>query len=350
VNELPPPWRIVLLVVTMIIGIVVVRTIVADAQRVLGWALAATVVALVVSPAVALFDRAVPRVLAIVLTFLLVGAIGAGLSFVYNESLLDQVDTIQESGPQVAQQIEDREDRLGTIAREIELSDKVDELTKRLGEGAGTRGDAVRSAAEALPPYFVSMILTIFLLIFGPRMIDGGLAQLSPERQHWLRPALRRSVRRGQKYVWASFAQAAVSGLAIAVAGTLLDVPAVGLVALFGAIASLVPYVGIVVGWLPVVLLSIGTGPSTWAAAAAAVVAVGLQLVEWRVWRPYVDTRSLHVGPAVPVIAAIFGHGVYGLGGAMYGAIIAVFVLAFLDQLAPGDEALPTPIDEPAVA
>ncbi len=288
--------------------------------------------------------------LAIVLTFLLVAAIGGAVSFVYNESLIDQVDQIQESAPAIAQEIEDRDDRLGEAAREVDLSSKVEELTKRLGEGAGTRTDAIRSAAEAAPPYFISMILTIFLLLFGPRMIDGGLEQFPAQRRTWLRSALFESARRGQIYVWASFAQGIASGLAIAAVGTMLDVPALGLVALFGAIAALVPYVGIVVGWLPVVVLGIGTTPSLWAAVAAGAVAVGLQLIEWRFWRPFVDSRSLHVGPAVPVIVAIFGHGVYGLGGAMYGCVLAVYGLALLDQLTPGDEALPTPIDEPAPA
>lgn len=348
---MPPPWRVVVLVAGLICGVVVITNIVAEARQVLGWAIAASVVALVLAPAIAFLDRILPRAVAIVLTFVVVGALGAGVSALYNVSVIDEVDEIEISAPRIAQEIEDRTDRVGEVAREIGLVDKVEELVDRIGEGVGTRGDAIRSAAVSAPPYFVSMILTIFLLIFGPRIVNGALDQLPDHRRRWLAPALHETARRGQIYVWASFVQAVVSGLAVAAAGLLLDVPAVGLVAIFAGVAAFVPYLGIVVGWMPVLLLALGTAPGS-AVALGVVAAIGLQLVEWWWWRPFVDPRSVHVGPAVPIIVATIGFGLYGLGGAMYATILAVFGLALLDELAPVDDDLPTPLDdlEPAPA
>jgi predicted PurR-regulated permease PerM len=77
-----------------------------------------------------------------------------------------------------------------------------------------------------------------------------------------------------------------------------------------------------------------------------ALAALAAQFAEWRWWRPFVDTRSLHVGPAIPVVVAILGFGVYGIGGAVYGCVIAVWALALADGLSPDDEDLPTPVDE----
>lgn len=340
----PVPWRIGLLVTAMICGVVVVSNVFTAANQVIGWAVAASVIALLLIPVVGWMDRHMPRPLAIILTFLAVVALAIGVTWLYSSSVLDQVDQLQESGPQIAAGIEGRDDRLGALAREISLSDQVEELTSRLDERTGSGADAIRSAAFSAPPYFVAMILTIFLLLFGPRMVQGGLDQLSPARRDRLRPAVADATRRTQVYVWASIAQGLASGAAIWVVGSMLDVPAVGLLALFGALVAMVPYLGIVLGWLPLLLLGVGVAPG-FEVFLAALVAASLQVAEALWWRRRIDGRSLHIGPAVPVVVAILGFGVYGIGGALYGCVLAVLGLALADQLRPG-EALPTPLDE----
>ena len=342
---MPPPWRVALLVTALICAVIVIRNVYSQAHQVIGWAVAASVIALLLTPVVQGMDRIMPRALAIILTFVMVVALGAGVTWLYSSSVLDQVAQIQESGPSIAEEIESRDDRVGEIAREIGLVDQVTELTERLDERTGSGSDAIRSAAMSAPPYFVSMILTIFLLLFGPRMIRGGLDQLSADRRNRYEPAVNEAARRTQAYVWASIAQGLVSGVLIWIAASMLDLPAVGLLALFGAIAALLPYLGILVGWLPVLILGIGVA-SGLEVAVAALVAVALQVVEVLWWRPRVDRRSLHVGPAVPVVVAILGYGIYGIGGALYGCVLAVLALAIADQLWPGTE-LPTPLTDP---
>ncbi len=341
----PVPWRVGLLVTTMICAVVLVSSIFTAAHQVFGWAVAASVIALLLTPVVAWMDQHMPRPLAIILTFMTVAALAVGITWLYSSSMLDQVDQLQESGPSIAAEIENREDRLGAIAREISLVDQVTELTARFDERTGSGADALRSAALSAPPYFVSMVLTIFLLLFGRRMVQGGLNQLSRERRDRLAPALADGTRRTQVYVWASIAQGLVSGAAIWVVGSMLEIPAIGLLALFGALAATVPYFGIVIGWLPVLLLAVGVA-SGLEVALAALVAASLQVTEALWWRRQVDDRSIRVGPAVPIVVAILGFGIYGIGGALYGCVLAVLALAMADQLRPG-EAIPTPLDEP---
>jgi len=339
-----PPWRIALLVGVGICTVVVLRNVFVAAHQVLGWAVAAAVTAALLDPVVRLLDRTMPRALAMAVTFLFVVALAIGLTSLYTSSVLQEVDRLQEQGPAVAEQIEARTDRIGALARDVGLVDQVKELTDRLDARVGSGGDAVRSAALSAPAYFVAMILTIFLMIYGRRMIDGAVAQLPPARRGPARRSVTEATRRAQLYIWASIGQAAVVGVVIAVAGTFLEVPAVGLIALFGALASLVPFVGIAVGWIPVLLLGLGTAPGR-EVLVLALIAATMRVAE-AVWvRRWVDRRSLHVGPAVPVVVAIVAYVVYGLGGALYGCALAVFALALADQLAPGDP-LPTPVDD----
>lgn len=340
------PWRVVLSVAVLVWAVIVVRNIVTEAHQVIGWAIASSVAALLLAPVVAVIDRHVPRAVAIVATFVFVIAVAVGVVAAYDVSVRNQVDQIATSAPGIAERIEERDDRIGEIARDVGLAEQVEELTNRLSDAVGSPSDTLRSAALAAPPYFVSMILTIFLLLFGPRIVRGGLDQLSEARRTRLAPALREATRRTQGYVWASAAQAATNAAAILVVGALLDVPAVALVAMFGAVFALVPYVGVVVGWLPVLVLGLGTA-SLPAVLVAAAVAIALQAAEVIWWRQWVDGRTLHVGPAVVVIVAVLGYGVYGIGASLVACVLAVFGLALADQLQPGDP-LPTPFDDPA--
>ena len=312
----------------------------------IGWTVAASLIALLLTPVVQGMDRIMPRALAIILTFVMVIALAVGLTWLYTSNVLDQVAQIQESAPTIAADIEDRGDRVGAIAREIGLADQATELADRLDERTGSGGDAIRSAALSAPPYFVSMILTIFLLLFGPQMINGALDQLSPARRDRYRPALNQAARRTQLYVWASIAQGLLNGLCIWVAATLLDLPSAGLLALFGGIAAVLPYFGMMVGWLPVLILGLGVAPG-FEVALAAGAATTLQVVEALWWRHRVDQRSLHVGPAIPIVVAVLGYGIYGIGGALYGCVLAVIALAIADQVWTGTD-LPTPVAEPS--
>jgi hypothetical protein len=112
---------------------------------------------------------------------------------------------------------------------------------------------------------------------------------------------------------------------------------------LVAAVAASVPYIGIVIGVVPTVLMAAGLR-SPEAGAAIVAVALAAQVAEALVVRRFVDRRTLHVGPAIPVIVGSVGLEVYGIGGALYGVALAVFLLATADAAATeADEPLPTP-------
>lgn len=115
-----------------------------------------------------------------------------------------------------------------------------------------------------------------------------------------------------------------------------IDVPAPFVLALLIGGFSLVPLSGILLGGLPALLFTAATlDPPEIVAVIAFLLAA--QLVEALVIRPRVDRRSVSVGPALPLIVALLGWEVYGLGGAIYGVLLLVLAIAIMD--ATGDDA-----------
>ena len=338
--------RTVMVVAGGVLGVVVVRSVFTAAQQVLGWALAASLLALFISPVVRWLDRALPRPLAVVASFLLlIGAI-VGLSTLYSTGVRDEVGRLAAQGPVVAETIERRDDRIGRFATDIGLADQVTEVTTNMREGVGSSGDALRDAAASAPAYLVTLILTVFLLIFGGQLVSSGFDQLAPRHRDRLVPAVAEAARRAQVYVGASLVQAIVNGLAVFVVLVLLDAPAAGLLALVAAIASLVPYLGVGLGWIPVIVLGFGLASLSQILLIAAL-AIALQAFEGLVWRRFVDPRSLHLGPAIPVVVTMLGFGLYGIGGALCAGALVVVAVALVDQLWRHGP-LPTPLDDAA--
>jgi predicted PurR-regulated permease PerM len=93
---------------------------------------------------------------------------------------------------------------------------------------------------------------------------------------------------------------------------------------------------GVVVVGVPALLFAAGT-LDLWRVAVVIALVIALQLFEALVVRRRVDGRTLHVGPALPLIVALIGWDIYGLGGAIYGVLLLILAFAFAVNIESGE-------------
>ena len=134
----------------------------------------------------------------------------------------------------------------------------------------------------------------------------------------------------GRRYVLFGLAQAAAVGVIAWAICYSEDVAAPIVVGVAVAALSVIPGFGILVGGLFGILLEAGLGTAD-GALRLTVAFVLLQVAHTLFTRRFVVPRSLSVGPAVIVISVIVGFEIYGIGGAIYAAILAIFGIAILD-------------------
>ena len=91
--------------------------------------------------------------------------------------------------------------------------------------------------------------------------------------------------------------------------------------ALVVAFLSIVPYMGVILGSIPALLITAGLQSFGRGGVLLAIV-VGLQLVHIWITQPEIVQRSVYVGPLVLVAAIVIGYRVYGMGGAVFGSAI----------------------------
>lgn len=321
-----------------------VESIFTGAEVVFGWTLAATILAVLVAPLVAAMHRFLPRIIAVLIVFAIFAGGAVALREAYLGEVRTQVTELAERGPRAAGRVEARDDRIGRIATDFELSDRVSTLTGRLADGVGTTADELRVAARSVPAYLLTFILAIFLLYFGPRLVRGGFGLLDEQRRLRWQSAMTRAVRAAQIQVGASLALSVGSGALAWFAARLLSLPAPGLFGLFAAAAMTVPYLGTTLGWLPLVLFGFGVAP-LWQVLLVLVSVGVLQLAEIR-GRRVLDEHTVYVGPAVVILSAALGYALEGIGGMLVLVPVAVFGVAVADAIA--DEVVTPWTESPA--
>lgn len=310
-----------------------------DAHRSLGWVVACAVVALMLHPAVSFLSRRLPRPLAILTVLLAVIAVLGLLGVGVVTEVTDSLEELVAAAPQAASGLEDRYD----WAADIGVAERVERFVSQLDQRI--RDSAVSEAASTLPTYLVTGILMLFFLVGGHRYIDGFLGQLREPRQtHW-RSILMAGARNGRGWLAGSIGVGLVVGLAVGAASWIADLPAAVSMGLIAGVFAVAPFVGIVLGGLPVVLLAFGF--EGWPAGVAiSGLLIVLQLVDALVVRPALERRTVRVGVTVPLLVALIGFEIYGIGGAMYSIAVAVLGLAALEAAGytvEDDEPLPDP-------
>lgn len=324
-------------IVGTVVGLIVAQRVFVAAHRPLSWAAAAVVAAVLLDPLVDRVAVYISRVPAVLITLLAVGAVGVGVTYLVFDEVEGAVNRLQNVAPDAAQAIEGRDDGVGERARDFDLETRVTSFIDALEERVTGGDDVLRSTAGTAPTYLVAAILTIFLMAYGPRMAESALAQdPNAGRRERIASVIGPAVERARRAVLLTVGLAAGAGAAAWAAAAALDLPAPSAVGFAAAVFTLLPHVGLAIGSLPLLLLTLGFRSGT-AAIVVAVVILALQALDSIVVRPRIARRSVSIGLFTPWVVAVVGYSIYGIGGAAYALPYAVFALAVLDQLSASD-------------
>lgn len=332
------------LVTVLLVAVTVLRNLVITAQQPLGWGVASFTAAMLLAPVARRYDRRTGRGLAIALAVVPVVVVALVLGIRLATEVREQVGRVEVVLPAAARALES-DTGPGRFARDLQLGDRVEDVVADIGTRIAQRATLAR-AVGTVPAYLVNAILVVFFLVWGRRFWEGFLRQLpDDDRRERVAAAVTGSIARGRWYVLAVVAQGAVLGTVVGLICWSLDLPAPAVLGLAVAVASLVPYVGIVLGAVPVLLVAAASQP-LWVTAALAAAAVLAQAAAVVLAGRVIHPRSVHVGPAPIVVAALVGAAIYGAGGGAVLVVLTIVGVAALDRSgAASSTAVATPDD-----
>jgi predicted PurR-regulated permease PerM len=307
---------------------------------------AAGVIALILNPLAKQFQRAVPRGIAIVLSYLTILLIFAGIGALLSTPVSNQLSHFANNFPAFVKRVNhdlvNIQNFLNHHGIKVHIAQQghtaLQTLQKQVLKSSGSILSFSRDVLGQLVTISVDLILTfvlsVYMLIYA-REIGALVRRWMPDGDDTAGddyPLLIQHAVGG--YVRGQLLFSLIMGGS---AGVVLEL--LGLIGvfrdgahsaiffgLFYGLMELIPYVGPILGAIPPIVVALATQPiaALWLVAAF----IALQQLEGHVVAPQVFRLSLRINPILVILALLIGYQIYGIPGALLALPVATMIRA----------------------
>jgi predicted PurR-regulated permease PerM len=297
----------------------------------------AAVLAVGLDPPVRRLQRlGMPRGTAVLIIFLAAIAFVVAFGFLVIPPLVREVRQLATDIPDYVNRLKSDSGWVGDLERKYDLSTRLREVTSRLPSLASSSFTKVLGITKSIASVIFNMltigILTIYFLMALPRT-EGLVGALVSRRDHLAEDTktLQEALERVGGYVSGNIAVSIIAGLASYVFLRILGVPFAAALAMWVAIADLIPTVGATLGALAAIVVaffsSIADGVTTIIFFAI------YQQVENYVVVPRVMRKAVDLSPATVIVSVLIGGSLAGFAGALLALPIAAAAKVVLRDL-----------------
>jgi predicted PurR-regulated permease PerM len=318
------PIRTIAAAIGMVLATALALLLVYEVRRILVWIVVALFFTIALYPVVGWLERRarwVPRSLATLVIFLLVLVVIAGLLTAFVVPLAHEGATFVQQLPQL---INDARAGRGPIGRLLERTGALNYMLQNQERLRGMATGLTTPAAGILRGIAtgVAGVVTIFVLAFlmvleGPKVVSGTLNIINdPRRRERVRRVSADCAKSITGYISGNLLISVICGLLTYGALKLpwVDVPYAALIALFVAIADLIPLIGATLGAV-VALIAAGVHSLT-AFIIIAVFFVLYQQLENHILQPLILARTVKLNPLTVLVSILIAVELAGILGA----------------------------------
>jgi predicted PurR-regulated permease PerM len=319
-------------------------------------------IALLLNPLVVVLQRVLGRRgFAVAVVTLLGLAAFAGLAFAFGYPLVNGLTHLAANLPSYVTKAEHGKGWVGHLVTRYHLTQWVDKNAPKLVTyGRDLAAPALTLGAGAVSlvfELFTIFVLTVLLMLEGPKLRSGLLGLMTPARAARVSDVAGDVNRSVTGYMLGNFATSLIAGLVVLITLMALGVPFPFLLALWVALVDFLPMIGGALAGIPVVLFAFTQGVA--AGIITAVVFLIYTQVENHVLNPVIMSRTVRINPLIVLISILVGASIGNWIGGFFGGFVAallsipaagavqVIVRAVWQSTAPGG---PPPPPDPAPA
>jgi predicted PurR-regulated permease PerM len=285
--------------------------------------------ALILNPLVVYVQRWVHRRgWAVTIVTLWAALVFVGLVLAFGYPLVNGLTHLAHRLPSYVQAASNGHGWIGHLVRRFHLEAWVQRNAPKLQNiGASLARPALsfgKGAAALLATLGTIAALVLLLLLEGPRMRQGLLGQMAPERAaRYARLAheINQSV---TGYVLGDLATSVIAGVVIFITLAAVGVPFPLLWALWVALVDFLPMIGGALAGIPTVLFA--TGHSLTAGIVTLAVFIGYQQLENHVLNPVIMSRTVRINPLLVLVAILVGSSIGSWLGGLFGGFVAALL------------------------
>ena len=233
--------------------------------------------------------------------------------------LIKQVTSFATDLPGYVQDLAENNPRIKTFVEDndipAKLQDAVGNIPTVIGSSFGSVLGIAGSVLSALFNGLTVLVLTIYFLLSLSRIRHGSLKLVPKSKRKRVNELLDPILEKIGGYIAGQIAVALIGGALAFVYLALTGVPFPVALALWVAIAALIPLVGATIGAIPSVIVAFFT--STTLGIATLAYFLIYQQIENYVIAPRIMTKAVDVSPAAVLLAALIGGSLLGFVGAL---------------------------------
>jgi len=271
-------------------------------------------------PAIAWLEgRGLKRGLAVALIFLALLVSIVGFIAAVVPPLVDQVTNFATNLPDYIDNLAERNERIADYVRDNQIADKLRESVQQaptnIGGSLGTVAGVAGSVLGKIFNGLTVIVLTIYFSLSLRRAREGSLRLVPKSRRGRAQELADPILEKIGSYIAGNVAVSIIAGVISFFFFLIAGVPYPVALALWVAIADLIPLVGATLGMVPAVIVAFFMG---WPLGVATLVFFLIyQQIENYVIVPRVMTKAIDISPAAVLLAALIGGSLLGFVGAL---------------------------------
>jgi predicted PurR-regulated permease PerM len=256
-------------------------------------------------------------------------------SFAVIPPLAGQVTLFASDLPGQVQKLAERNPRLHDLIMENDipqkLQDAVSNIPSAISNSFGSVLGVAGSVLAALFNVLTVTILTIYFMLSLARIRAESLRLVPKSKRHRVAELVDPILEKIGGYIAGQITVALIAGSLAFVFLAIVGVPFPVALALWVAIASLIPLVGATIGAIPAVVVAFFD--SLTAGVATLIYFVAYQQVENYLIAPRIMTRAVDISPAAVLLAALIGGSLLGFVGALMAIPTAASIKLIVQEI-----------------
>jgi predicted PurR-regulated permease PerM len=276
--------------------------------------------------------RGVSRVLSIGLVTLLSLGLLVGLGFTVIPPAVSQAKQLIHHVPTLIAQAQHSR-VFQFLNNQLDLVEKIeaskDEILHVVTGAAAPLLMVVGGVMSAVGAVVTVVFLSIFMLIFGGRLVQALLAEALPERRERYAKIMERVYDLIGGYLGGLILICSINATLTITFLAIIGVPFFLPLGLLSGFSSLVPYAGPFVAGTTVSILAFASTGTLWKGLASVLYFIIYGQIEGNILGPLVFRRTVHVNPLIVLLSVLF----FGELAGVVGAVLAVPVTASLQIL-----------------
>jgi predicted PurR-regulated permease PerM len=332
----PVPVRTIAAIIAMVLLTALALLLLYKVSTVLVWLVVATFFTIALNPVVNWVQRRVTggrRTLATLLVFLVVVILIAGLLTLFAVPLAREGVNFAQQFPQLVNDAKNGRGVVGRLLNRTHALTYIQQHQDRIqafATGLTTpAAGALQGVATGIAGVVTVFVLSLLMVLEAPKIVNGALNLFDDD-------ALRERVRRVSAdcaksitgYISGNLLISVICGVLTYATLKIMGVPFAGLIALFVAVADLIPLVGATLG--AVVALIAAAVHSIPALIAVAIFFVAYQQLENHVLQPLIFARTVKLNPLAVLVSILVGVELAGILGALLAIPIAGIIQVIL--------------------